>query len=127
MIKKVFLILIVIIIGLATTINAQSNYSNTALVKSIQNGSVIGESTMYVNVSINETKDTLHWIAGDYYGGCYPITNVEVRGNDTTYRCIPNGYREDATFKTFATNDDTYCKLLIRSNMDGYVKFLFAK
>lgn len=101
----------------------QTNYGNTALVKCIQDGMVIGERTMYVNVSVNGTNDTLRWTAGDYYGGYFPITRIEVRQNDTTYRCIPNGYKEDAVFRIY----DEYCKLLIRNTSDGHLKFLFAR
>jgi hypothetical protein len=125
MIKKTLrklAILISILIGCCYGY-AQTTYGNTALVKCIQDGIVIGEKTMYVDVSINETNDTLRWTAGDYYGGYFPITRVEVHATDTTYRCIPNGHREDAVFKTY----DEYCKLVIRNTTDGYLKFLFAR
>lgn len=119
--KRIVILISIIIFGFNA--HAQTTYGNTALVKSVQDGIVIGERTMYVSVTINDTKDTLRWSAGDYYGGYFPITRVECRPSDTTYRCIYKGYREDATFKTY----EDYCKLLIRSTEDGYIKLLFAQ
>lgn len=119
--KRIVILISIILFG--CHVHAQTTYGNTALVKYVQEGTIVSERTMYVSVTINDTKDTLRWSAGDSYGGYFPITRIECRPSDTTYRCIHKGYREDATFKTY----EDYCKLLIRSTEDGYIKFLFAQ
>lgn len=124
MIKKLSSTIIAILVAFVSY--GQASYGNNALVKNVQNGFVVAEKTMYVNVTINNTMDTLYWSANEYYGGYFPITRIDARGNDTTYRCNPNGYKELAVFKTYNEYPDTFCKLVIR-NLDGYLKFLFVK
>lgn len=73
--KRIVFLISIIIFGFNAY--AQTTYGNTALVKFVQNGIVARERTMYVSVTINDTKDTLRWSAGDYYGGYFPITRIE--------------------------------------------------
>lgn len=63
MIKKLSSTIIAILVAFVSY--GQASYGNNALVKNVQNGFVVAEKTMYVNVTINNTMDTLYWSANE--------------------------------------------------------------
>jgi len=121
--KKILITIIAVLIGFASF--AQTSYCNNAIVRSYEHDMLTGEKVIAVSVQLNKTNDTITWYTSEnLQHGVFPVTKVEVHGNQTIYRCNPNKVKEYAQFTTIKEADNIYCILLLRKKY-GYIKCIF--